>query len=112
MFMVYDKDAGTFVDLREIMDFTEDDFQDNKEVAGILKQMNESNPVQQLPMMNSKFDENEMSVSQNYYITNTKPSSFPIKSQLDQTSSKSEDIKKSMAIMQNRNTQYSTLNLP
>jgi Ca2+-binding EF-hand superfamily protein len=45
MFMVYDKDAGTFVDLREIMDFTEDDFQDNKEVAGILKQMNESNPV-------------------------------------------------------------------
>ena len=78
MFMVYDKDAGTFVDLREIMDFTEDDFQDNKEVAGILKQMNESNPVQQLPMMNSKFDENEMSVSQNYYITNTKLNSYPI----------------------------------
>ncbi len=29
MFKVYDKDAGTFVDLREIMDLAEDDFKDN-----------------------------------------------------------------------------------
>jgi|LauGreDrversion4_2_1035121.scaffolds.fasta_scaffold936403_1 hypothetical protein len=57
-----------------------------------------------------KFDESEMSVSQNYYISNTKLSSIPIKSQLDQSTS--EDAKKSLAIMQNRNTQFNTLVLP
>ncbi len=66
--------------------------------------MNETNPVQQMPSINSKFDESEMSVSQNYYITNSKLSSFPLKSQLDQPNANSDDIKKSMAIMQNRNT--------
>lgn len=84
MFSVYDKDAGTYVDLREIMDFSEEDFKENHQVAQILKQMNETNPVQQIsipPQM--KFDESEMSVSQNYYISNTKLSSLPIKSQLD-----------------------------
>ena len=63
MFMVYDKDAGTFVDLREIMDVTEDDFKDNKQVASILKQMNETNPVQQMPILSPNLNETEMSVS-------------------------------------------------
>ena len=48
MFRVYDKDAGTYVDLREIMDFSEEDFKENKEVAQILKQINDTNPVQQI----------------------------------------------------------------
>lgn len=64
MFRVYDKDAGTYVDLREIMDFSEEDFKENQQVSQILKQMNETNPVQQIsipPQM--KFDESEMSVS-------------------------------------------------
>lgn len=37
MFRVYDKDAGTYVDLREIMDIQEDDFKENLQVAQILK---------------------------------------------------------------------------
>jgi len=37
MFRVYDKDAGTYVDLREIMDIQEDDFKENYQVAQILK---------------------------------------------------------------------------
>ena len=48
MFRVYDKDAGTYVDLREIMDFSEEDFKENKEVSQILKQINDTNPVQQI----------------------------------------------------------------
>ena len=32
MFQVYDKDAGTFMDVREIMDFTDSDFKDNKQI--------------------------------------------------------------------------------
>ena len=46
MFMVYDKNAGAYVDVREIMDFTEEDFKENPELLDIIKQMNESNPVQ------------------------------------------------------------------
>ena len=46
MFRVFDKDAGTFMDVREIMDFTEEDFKDNIQIQGILKMMNESNPIQ------------------------------------------------------------------
>lgn len=30
MFMVFDKDAGTYVDLREIMDFPEEEYKENK----------------------------------------------------------------------------------
>ena len=30
MFRVYDKDAGTYVDLREIMDFSEEEFKENE----------------------------------------------------------------------------------
>ena len=80
MFMVFDKDAGTYVDLREIMDFPEEEYKENKQVSQILKQINETNPVQQIPVASMKFDEAEMSVSQNYYISNTKLSSMPIKS--------------------------------
>ena len=32
MFSVYDKDAGAFLDVREIMDLTEEDFKDNHQV--------------------------------------------------------------------------------
>lgn len=45
MFKVYDKDAGTYMDVREIMDLAEDDFKDNMQVLEILKQMNASNPI-------------------------------------------------------------------
>lgn len=45
MFSVYDKDAGAFLDVREIMDLTEEDFKDNQQVQGILKMMNESKPI-------------------------------------------------------------------
>jgi hypothetical protein len=37
MFKVYDKDAGTYMDLREIMDLAEEDFKDNTHVLEILK---------------------------------------------------------------------------
>ena len=37
------------MDVREIMDFTEEDFKDNPQITGILKMMNESNPIQQFP---------------------------------------------------------------
>lgn len=45
MFRIYDKDMGTFMDVREIMDFTDDDFKDNEQILSILKQMNQTNPV-------------------------------------------------------------------
>jgi hypothetical protein len=32
MFQVYDKDAGTFMDVREIMDLNEEDFKDNEQI--------------------------------------------------------------------------------
>jgi hypothetical protein len=37
MFRIYDKDMGTFMDVREIMDFTDDDFKDNEQILSILK---------------------------------------------------------------------------
>lgn len=40
MFQVYDKDAGAFMDVREIIDFEEGDFQNNEEVKKILDYMN------------------------------------------------------------------------
>ena len=33
------------MDVREIMDFTEEDFKDNAQITGMLKMMNESNPI-------------------------------------------------------------------
>jgi Ca2+-binding EF-hand superfamily protein len=48
MFKVYDKDAGTYVDLREIMDFPEEEYKENLQVSQILKQINETNPVHQI----------------------------------------------------------------
>ncbi len=45
MFKVYDKDAGTYMDLREIMDIDPDEFANNQEIQKILSYMNESNPV-------------------------------------------------------------------
>ena len=40
MFQVYDKDAGAFMDVREIIDFEEGDFQNNERVKKILDYMN------------------------------------------------------------------------
>lgn len=40
MFQVYDKDAGAFMDVREIMDFEESDFENNEEAKKILDYMN------------------------------------------------------------------------
>lgn len=81
MFKVFDKDAGTFMDVREIMDFNEDDFKDNQQVQSILKMMNESNPIAELPSMMTPSGGDptlEMSIPMNYYVTNTKLSSFPL----------------------------------
>lgn len=47
MFQVYDKDAGTFMDVREIMDFDDEEFKSNKEVCQILAYMNQTNPIEQ-----------------------------------------------------------------
>ncbi len=49
MFRVYDKEAGEFMDVREIMDFTEEDFKENPQLLNIIKQMNETNPVDKVP---------------------------------------------------------------
>jgi hypothetical protein len=51
MFRVFDKDAGAFMDVREIMDFREDDFKDNQQMQTILKMMNETNPITELPTL-------------------------------------------------------------
>lgn len=71
MFNVYDKDAGTFMDVREIMDFSEEDFRDNHQVHGILKMMNESNPIQQLPQISQDPSMMDMSMPTKYFISNT-----------------------------------------
>ena len=105
MFKVFDKDAGTFMDVREIMDFNEDDFKDNVQVQSILKMMNESNPIPELPSMMTPAGGDptlEMSIPMNYYVTNTKLSSFPLQSRLDGTAD--HDNLKSMAIINNRMT--------
>ncbi len=46
MFQVFDKDAGTFMDVREILDIREEEFKENKEIVQILRDMNTKNPVQ------------------------------------------------------------------
>lgn len=111
MFMVFDKDAGTYMDVREIMDFTENDFKDNAQIQGMLKMMNESNPIQppMYPPINPSDDPSvEMSMGPTkYYISNTKLSSVPISSRLE--GEQTEEKLKSMAIMNNRLTQFNTL---
>jgi hypothetical protein len=73
MFRVFDKDAGAMVDVREIMDFTEEDFKENPELLNIIKQMNETNPVSNPVLTQSKFDESEMSMSNpTYFISHSK----------------------------------------
>lgn len=63
MFRVFDKDAGAMVDVREIMDITEEDFKENPELLNILKQMNETNPVNLNFSMSMPSQEPEMSMS-------------------------------------------------
>jgi len=46
MFRVYDKEAGAMVDIREIMDINEEDFKENPELLNIIRQMNQSNPIE------------------------------------------------------------------
>ncbi len=101
--MVYDKNAGAYVDVREIMDFTEEDFKENPELLDIIKQMNENNPVQN-PNASSRPDESEMSMSNpDYYISHSKQMSVPIGSKLDISYAASRgvsqnDLQKSIAI--------------
>lgn len=45
MFKIYDKDLDAYMDVREIMDFSEEDFKDNAQITQILKMMNENNPI-------------------------------------------------------------------
>ena len=83
MFRVFDKDAGAMVDVREIMDFTEEDFKENPELLNIIKQINETNPVANV-QPTTKFDESEMSMSNpQFYISHSKQMSVPIGSKLD-----------------------------
>lgn len=51
----------------------------------------------------------EMSMPMNYYVTNTKLSSFPLQGRLE---GGGEENLKSMAIINNRMTQFNTLQLP
>jgi Ca2+-binding EF-hand superfamily protein len=46
MFRVFDKEAGAMVDIREIMDINEEDFKENPELLNIIRQMNQSNPIE------------------------------------------------------------------
>ena len=46
MFRVFDKEAGAMVDIREIMDVNEEDFKENPELLNIIRQMNQSNPIE------------------------------------------------------------------
>lgn len=45
MFKVYDSDAGTFLDVREILDLDEADFEHNTDLKSILSYMNKKDPV-------------------------------------------------------------------
>lgn len=62
----------------------------------------------------SQFEESSMSMSNpKYYISNTKLSSVPLNSRLNAPDTdQSDDYQKSIAIINNRNTQFSTLQLP
>ena len=58
MFRVFDKEAGAMVDIREIMDINEEDFKENPELLNIIRQMNQSNPIEDAKQTStSKFDE-------------------------------------------------------
>ncbi len=58
MFRVFDKEAGAMVDIREIMDINEEDFKENPELLNIIRQMNQSNPIEDgKQSSSSKFDE-------------------------------------------------------
>ena len=85
MFRVFDKEAGAMVDIREIMDINEEDFKENPELLNIIRQMNQSNPIEDAKQSStSKFDESQMSMSNpQYYISHSKPTSVPIGSNLD-----------------------------
>ena len=85
MFRVFDKEAGAMVDIREIMDINEEDFKENPELLNIIRQMNQSNPIEDSKQSSSsKFDESQMSMSNpQYYISHSKPTSVTIGSNLD-----------------------------
>ena len=94
MFRVFDKEAGAMVDIREIMDINEEDFKENPELLNIIRQMNQSNPIEDAKQTStSKFDESQMSMSNpQYYISHSKPTSVPIGSNLDYSYAASRGI--------------------
>jgi hypothetical protein len=63
MFKVYDKDAGTFMDVREILDLNEEDFKDNKNLKEILSYMNTNNPVEKANLSESKSSDDQNSMN-------------------------------------------------
>ena len=72
--------------------------------------MNESKPIQQLPPASPYSD---MSLpATNFYITNTQLQSVPLQSHVDGARGGDGENLKSMAIINNRNTQFDTLQLP
>ena len=45
MFKIYDKDMGTCIDLREIMDIKEADLENNPSLQRVLEYMNKTEPI-------------------------------------------------------------------
>eukprot|EP00347_Sterkiella_histriomuscorum_P000026 403377465 len=103
MFQVYDKDAGAYVDVREIMDLDSEDFQDNKEVTQALDYMNLNNPIK-----SPSFDIIPTSMSNTMTFSNSKLNSYLQKSSLESNQNENRNT----AILYNRMTQFDTLHLP
>ncbi len=107
MFQVFDKDAGTFVDVREILDFTDEEFKENKEISKILDYMNTNNPVK-------SFSQNEIPSALSQTFASSKYNSYLKKTELSDapTPGVNSEEQRATAIMMNRMTQFNTLTIP
>ena len=102
MFKVFDKDAGAYLDLREIVDFDEEDLKGNDEVSHILSYMNRTNPIQPQPL---EMDPSSLTMT----LSSSKLNSYLKKSNL----TPDEEVQhRNTAIIRNRMTQFDTLVLP
>lgn len=82
MLQVYDKDLGTMMDLREIIDITIDDFKDNQQIFEMLQYINLRNPIQ-TSNVDLTVTENINCEKQTFF--NSKLSSYAIGSKLTST---------------------------
>ena len=110
MFQVFDKDAGTFMDVREILDIREEEFKENNEIVKILRDMNSKNPVQ-------SYSQNDFPQAISSTFASAKVNSYLKKtdispSALETGGNNMSEEQRQNAIMANRMTQFSTLNVP